>query len=137
MDIPINYLAVLVAAIASMAIGALWYSPLFFGKPWMRLMGWGTEIPLERKAQATKSYSIMFVGSLVMAFVLAHFAFIWGAHDITSAIQLGFWAWLGFVAPVMLGMVLWEGKPWMLYLLITGYYLVTLIVMALIVGLWI
>lgn len=33
----INYLAVLIAAVASMIIGFLGYGPLF-GKAWMRLM---------------------------------------------------------------------------------------------------
>jgi len=36
--VEINYLAVLVAAIASMALGFLWYGPLF-GNQWKKLMG--------------------------------------------------------------------------------------------------
>ena len=35
----VNYLAVLVAAIVSMVIGGLWYSPLLFGNVWMKLSG--------------------------------------------------------------------------------------------------
>lgn len=137
MEITINYLAVLVAAIAAMVIGGVWYSPLGFGKPWMRLMGYGDKVPEGSKRAMMRSYAFMFAGALVMAFVLAHFAFIWGARETLSAVQLGFWTWLGFVAPVQLGTVLWEGKPWMLFFLNTAYYLVTLIAMAVIVGLWI
>ncbi len=33
----VNYLAVLVAALAVFVLGWLWYSPLLFFKPWMRL----------------------------------------------------------------------------------------------------
>ena len=36
--IDLNYWAVLVSAVASMTIGALWYSPILFGKIWMNLM---------------------------------------------------------------------------------------------------
>ena len=39
LDTAVNYMTVLAAAVASMAVGLLWYSPLLFGKPWMKLMG--------------------------------------------------------------------------------------------------
>ena len=35
----VNYWAVLVAAVAVVGLGWLWYSPLLFFKPWMRLRG--------------------------------------------------------------------------------------------------
>lgn len=35
----INFLAVLVSALASFAIGSLWYSPLLFGKAWQKAVG--------------------------------------------------------------------------------------------------
>src|SRR5207247_2062134 len=37
--LPVNYVAVLVAAVAVFVLGWLWYSPLLFYKPWMRLRG--------------------------------------------------------------------------------------------------
>ena len=36
----LNLLAVLVAAISTMVVGFLWYSPIMFAKPWMALMGY-------------------------------------------------------------------------------------------------
>jgi hypothetical protein len=36
----LNLLAVLVAAISTMVVGFLWYSPILFAKPWMREMGY-------------------------------------------------------------------------------------------------
>lgn len=48
----------------------------------------------------------------------------------------GFWNWLGFVAPVTLGAVLWEGKHWKLWFLNNGYYLVTLLLMGAVLALW-
>jgi len=35
----LNWLAIFVAAISTMVMGFLWYSPLLFAKPWMREMG--------------------------------------------------------------------------------------------------
>jgi hypothetical protein len=37
--IDVNYWTVLVAAVAVFVLGWLWYSPLLFLKPWMRLRG--------------------------------------------------------------------------------------------------
>lgn len=136
MDITINYLAVLVGAISNMIIGFLWYGPIF-GKMWMALMGFTEEKMKEAKAKGMgKSYALMLVGALVTAYVLAHFVAVWGADGVSGAFQLAFWAWLGFIAPVLLGAVLWEGKSWKLYVLNMGYYLVTLFVMAMILVMW-
>ena len=36
----LNVWAVLVCALATMVIGFVWYSPLLFANPWMKLMGY-------------------------------------------------------------------------------------------------
>ena len=123
MDPVINLVAVLVGAIASMVIGMIWYGPLF-GKTWMNLMG----INKSKMKDATKSYLIQFVGAIVMVYVLAHFVQYAGAKDIIGGLQTGFWIWLGFIATVGLGSILWDGKPLELYLINMGYHLVTLLI---------
>ena len=146
--IPINYLAVFVSAVASMVLGGLWYGPLF-GKKWIALMGWSEQQLNQMKAKGgmmeanggmAKSYSIMFVGSLVMAWVLAH-AMVFAstylhAEGVSSGLMGGFFNWLGFIAPVTLGSVLWEGKSWKLWCLNNSYYLVSLMAMGVILSLW-
>lgn len=139
--VPINYFAVVVSAVASMIIGFLWYGPLF-GKPWLKLMAFTPEKMEEAKAKGmSKTYALMALGSLVMSFVLAH-ALIFGSsylkmYGISAAFQVAFWNWLGFIAPVTLSSVLWEGKPWKLWLLNNGYYVVSLFVMAMILAYWV
>jgi len=136
MEYAINYLAVLVAAIASMIIESLWYGPLF-GKVWISLMGFTEEKIKEVKAKGmSKTYAVAFLGSLVTAYVLAHFAIRWGAAGVGGAFELAFWIWLGFIVTTMLGSVLWEGKPVKLYILNTVYYLVSFFVMAIILVSW-
>jgi hypothetical protein len=49
-----------------------------------------------------------------------------------GALQLAFWCWIGFIAPVTLGMVLWEQKPVRAYLIVAFYWLAALMAMALI-----
>jgi hypothetical protein len=75
-----------------------------------------------------------------MAYVLSHsivFAnFYLGTSGIYGGLMAGFWNWLGFVAPVTLGSVLWEGKSWKLWCFNNSYYLVMLLVMGVILSLW-
>lgn len=135
----INYLAVVAAAAASMVIGMAWYGFLF-GQRWVRLMGWTPEEIEAAKAKGRKSYALAALGSLVMAYVLTHSLVFASAYldaaGVQAGLMAGFWNWLGFVAPVTLGAVLWEGKPWKLWVLNNGYWLVSLLVMGVILALW-
>ena len=137
MTTDINYLAVLVAAVASMALGFLWYGPLF-GKTWAQLMGFDKKKMAEakKKGMPKQTWVLMVAGTLVTSYVLAHFVDYLDATNVAGALQAGFWLWLGFIVPVQLGMVLWEGKPWKLYFINVAYYLVNLSVMAVILALW-
>ncbi|MEK7582906.1 MAG: DUF1761 domain-containing protein [Patescibacteria group bacterium] len=139
----INYLAVLVAGIAAMVVGGLWYGPLF-GKLWMQGMGWDPN-DQARMAEAKKgmaaAYVQMFVFSLVQAFVLAHvlWAFRTASPDLIGAwagIQGGFWVWLGFVLPLKYGDKLWGGKKFKFVAVDLAYYLVLLCVMGIILSVW-
>ncbi|MBI3366671.1 DUF1761 domain-containing protein [Candidatus Roizmanbacteria bacterium] len=138
--VPVNYLAVVGAAVVSMIIGSLWYGPLF-GKLWMKEMGMGKQKMNDAmKNGMAKTYGLMFLGSLVMSFVLAH-ATIFAAsyfkiEGVTAGLMSGFWNWLGFVAPVTLGSFLWEGKSFKLWLMNNGYYLMTLLAMGTVVSVW-
>ncbi len=139
----VNYLAVLVAAVASMIVGGIWYGPLF-GKLWMQGMGWDPnhkELMDKMKKSAGPAYFQQFIGSLIMAFVLSLFvgvlnALYWG-NQLGMVVFLGvFLPWLGFILPVKYGDKLWGGKK-MKYLSIDlGYYLVLLLVMGVILALW-
>ena len=139
--IPVNYVAVLVGAVFSMFLGFLWYGPLF-GKTWAQLQGWTEESMAAAKARGGmgKKYALMFVGSLVMSFVLAHaliFASVYlQASGVSAGLTAGFWNWLGFIAPVTLSSVLWEGKPWKLWLINNAYYLVYLMAAGVLLAVW-
>lgn len=136
--VDINYLAVLVAAIASFVIGMLWYSQSLFGKAWMKLSGVSEKKIKEAHSKGMgKTLSTAFISTLVLSYVLAYFVDLVGATTWLQAVQLAFWAWLGFFATTLLGSVLWEGRPWKLYLINIGHYLVSLIVMSLILALWV
>ena len=128
--IEVNMVAVIIAAVVNMGLGAFWYSMSGFGKTWMKLSGITKEdIEKAKNAGMAKSYALAALGSLVMAYVLAHIIGYAKGSTISEGIQGGFWVWLGFVAVVLLGSVLWENKPWKLYAINAGYYLVSLMIM--------
>lgn len=138
----VNYWAVLLCGVAAMVVGTLWYGPLF-GKQWMAMTGMTeAEVEAAKKDPSSmyRSYGVMFVGALVMAFVLSRgIAFgnaYLGSATTATALISAFWFWAGFVAPVMLSPVLWEKKPWTFWALTSGYYLVSMLVMAVILSIW-
>ena len=141
--IPINYLAVLSAAIISMVLGGLWYSPLLFGNIWMKEMNINKKKVEEMKKKGIvksgmlKSYVLMFVGCLVTSCVLAHFVKYLQVNTFILALQLAIMVWLGFIVPMALSSVLWEGKSIKVYLINVGYTLVSLVIATLILGFWV
>jgi len=135
-EIIINYVAVLGAAIADMVLGFLWYG-LLFSKKWMELMKIDLKKMEGMKKGMGKKYAVTFISSLVMAFVLAHFVDFASAGTAMQGAQVGFWAWLGFIATQTLGSVLWEGKSEELYFLNNAYHLISLLVMGVILAVWV
>ena len=132
MIIEINYIEVLVAAVVAFVVGFVWYHPNVFGTMWMKMAKISPDTSGKGKQMMMQSAAIGFVGTLISAYVLAHFVAAWGAMSIMDAVQHGFWAWLGFQMPLTLGPVLWEQKPWNLFFLNGAYWLVSTIVISVI-----
>jgi accessory gene regulator protein AgrB len=132
-----NYTAIMVSAIVGYVLGMLWYSPALFGKQWMKLVGL-TEKDMEKakKKGMAKQMIIALVAVIVMSYVLSLFVQFSGAVSFAGGIITGFWIWLGFLATTMLNPQLWQGKPWALYVLNTGHYLVALALMGGILAAW-
>jgi hypothetical protein len=138
MDVDINYLAVLLAALSSMVIGSLWYMPAVFGNAWMRMSGAKPDPSMNRGMKAVWTYGTVFIASLVTAYVLAHVTFIanrfFGNGFLSDALQTGFWLWLGFTAARIYVHDTFEARRKKLTLLNAAHELVTVLVMALIIG---
>ncbi len=135
----VNLLAVLAAAVASMVVGFVWYSPLLFAKPWTILMGYDPNDAAkmaEMRKGAGKLYGISFVCSLLAAFILGHLVGVATIHSAFHGAHLGLAVWLGFVATVQLTDTLFGKKPFKLYLINTGYQLVCFLAMGAIMAAW-
>ncbi|HVO40366.1 MAG TPA: DUF1761 domain-containing protein [Spirochaetia bacterium] len=133
MNPPINYLAVVVAALANYVIGAIWYAALF-RKAWAKLMG------MAEMKVTVLSVVLALVGAFFMSWVLDHAIIFAGTFmkiaGVGGGLEAGFFNWLGFIAPVTLGIVIYEKKSWALWLLNNGYWLVSLLVMGIILSVW-
>lgn len=128
----LNVWAVLVAALLSFVLGGLWYSPVLFGKVWMRETGI-TEESQKHRAMA-KVFALAFIASLIIAFNLA--MFLGPAASLASGAFYGFLAGFGWVAMAFAINDLFEGRSLKLYLINAGYHAITFTVMGAVIGVW-
>src|SRR6185437_17060259 len=102
MNVQVNYLAVVLAALSSMVVGSLWYMPATFGKYWMKYTGVKPNRSKMSGAQMAWMYGSVFVASLVTAYILAHVTYLANRFFQNSylydALMTAFWLWLGFTA---------------------------------------
>ncbi|MBC7291334.1 MAG: DUF1761 domain-containing protein [Actinotalea sp.] len=128
----INWWAVVLATLSTMVIGSVWYAPPVFGRRWERLAR------IEQPSSAVVAIGLTVVVSFVSAAVLAGAAAIsWGFYGgsfLTSAVVTGLILWAGFTAARFITHDAFEGRPWQLTLMNVAHELVTVLVMALIIG---
>ena len=141
----VNYLAVLVAGIVPMIIGALWYGPLF-GKRWLVLMETTAE-EIQEGFNPLKTYGVSFVLALITAFILAQlFAGMGEAArvvsitgvggDAVAGVYLALMALIAFILPVGYQSVAFEKRKAGLFCLNLGYNAVALLGQAVIIAIW-
>ena len=135
----VNYFAIVVGSVLSMAIGAMWYGPLF-GKKWLEIVGATAEdLEARKKMQAAAGplYVMQFVLTLFQVLVLAHLI-----ADTTrvGGLERSLWIWAAFVIPTLAGAVMWtneEGRrKWARFLVQGGYQLTIFIVFGLLLQFW-
>jgi hypothetical protein len=135
----VNPMAVAVSAVATMVIGFLWYSPLLFAGPWMRLMGHDPKDKAklaEMQKSAGKLYAMTFVATIVSAIVLAKIIDLTSVNTVFYGMKVGFAVWLGLVATVQLTGALFGKQPTKLFLINTGYQLACYLTMGAILAKW-
>jgi hypothetical protein len=110
--VSVNWLAVVVSAIAAMVIGSVWFGPMF-GKKYMAAMGMNQMSPEQQAAMKkgmAKLYIVQFISAIVMAAVLDIFIAKSGNLNVMHGIKVALAAWLGFTVTMKLGDWLWGGK---------------------------
>lgn len=129
----VNFLSVIIAAVATIILGTLWYGPIF-GKYWIKLMGFTSkQIEEGKKKGMTGHYIAALLGSFVMVFALSMLMQALSVTTIGAAWALSIIIWIGFYLTLTLGGVLWEGKSLQLYVFNNLYNLVQLLVVSAII----
>jgi Protein of unknown function (DUF1761) len=131
-SVDINYVAVVVAAIVPMVLGALWYSPILFADRWMRAVG----RTREELGDANLGYALSAVAALVTSYALARIMRWAEVDDLWNGALVGLLVWVGFVATVLAVTTYFGGRPRELWLINAGYQLVALVLMGAIHGVW-
>ena len=138
MEVEINYWAVFLAALSSMAVGALWYTPKLFGTAWSKLAKVNPNRP-QPTGKLVMTFGLTFIASLTTAYVLAHVAYLSNHFFHNGFLQdtmiTALWLWAGFTAARFLVHDLFEGRRHLLTIINAGHELLTIVVMALIIGL--
>ena len=127
----VNWLAVIAAALSMFALGAVWYSPLLFVKPWAKAAG--LEIDYANRGSFPMILGISFVLTLIMA---ANLAFFVNGLDLGTTIFYSVAAGLGWAALSLWVISLFERRPFTYVLVNGGYLTVGFAIMGLILGLW-
>ena len=135
----VNMLAVLVATIAAMIIGSVWYSPLLFVRIWMKEQGlnFDDKAAMEKgKKDMPKAMIGQLIASFITAFILGQMLSYTGVMTASMGAIFAAWVWLGFYATSAASHVFFERKSWTWFAINAGCSLVTLVVMGAIIGAW-
>jgi hypothetical protein len=134
----LNWAAVLVAALASFAIGFVWYAPPVLGGYWARQVSRYSSIPQdELKATPTLSQlALWLAGMAINALVLALVAEGIGADSVGEGIVLGLVVGIGFGATFFSWPAIFARAPWGWWAVNTAAFLVMQMAMGAILGAW-
>jgi hypothetical protein len=127
----VNWLAIVVAAIAAFAFGAAWYMSL--SKQWLAALG-------KTREQLNVGFT-PFIWSLVVELVMAYAIALFtpgltGDVTVANAMLVGGMAWLGFVITTLIMNHRYEGMKWSLTAIDGGHLLGVLLIEGLVIGLF-
>ncbi len=129
----VNWIAVILAAVASMALGMAWYMGL--AKQWMAALG-----KTEEEIKAGSS-AVPFVWAAICQLVMAYFLalltpMLMDGVTVYGAMLVGVHMWLGFIVTSMILNHRYQGQKWSLTVIDGGYLLGVMLVQGVVIGLF-
>lgn len=135
MSVEINWLAVVVATVASMVLAKTWFTPKTFGNPWRSYTG---ITPADSKKAGKKPIILTLFANIVTVIVLAAAinitAVFFENSSVWLALLVGLATWLAFSATTLATHNAFEQKPQKLTLINNGYQLALFVIVAAIIG---
>lgn len=137
MEVNVNWLAVLLAGLSSIVVGAIFYAKPVFGNKWIKLTKQSDEKLKKNPAKAMILATLM---SLLMAFVIAHVAAIsrpfYEVSALSAALTTAFWLWIGVSLTTVVIHDVFESRPATLTFLAVAYQFFAMMAMGLVIGLF-
>jgi hypothetical protein len=127
----ISIFAIILAVVANMVIGALWYSPLLFSNIWVKALGKKME-DIDPKG-AKVGYALTTLGGIITALILSLFIQLFDSVTILDGALLGFL--IGLVAAFReLSPTFFESRKYTLFFISAGYHIFALTIMGIIIA---
>jgi Protein of unknown function (DUF1761) len=135
----VNFLSVLVAAVASWIFGAIYYTTL--GKLWLAAQGKTAEsCKIENAGKSTAAkitpFILSFVGAVIMGVVLYGILVHTGKFTLRAGVISGAFCWFGFVLTTVVVNNAYTGRKFMLTVIDTAHWLGVLVIIGGIIGAW-
>jgi len=127
----INWVAVVLGAVFNMALGALWYGPLF-GNLWLKWIGKSKEELESSPGMYLGPLAAAFVSALVLDLIVLAF----GAGTWYQGLWAGVLVWVGIGATATLTTHFFEDQSTGVWLLFAAYQLVVFAVQGLVFAVW-
>ena len=108
---------IVVAGLATMPVGFLWYSSFLFAKPWMRL----NKIHHMQKGPGMFPFLVSFFSGVVTAFLISMLVGLIGIQTLSGALKLGLLLWFGFDFVPGWMRQLFDKRPFELLLINSGH----------------
>ena len=134
----LDWLAVILAALAYFVIGAAWYAPPVFGKAWMAAGGMTDPRESGAGGPGPAIYAVPLIGSVLSAIALGMIAVATGTDTFDEGLVLGLVVGVGFAISIALVTATFESnkpKPFVWGAINGGYHLVGNLVAAIIIAL--
>jgi uncharacterized protein DUF1761 len=124
----VNYVAVVVATVAALIVGFIWFMPMVFGSRWLAYLGRPGE-----QLRPGPEFVLSIASAFVNAWTLAVLALNLKAASAMDGVVVGVLVWLGFFVTVTTANTVIAKRPWGLWAIDVGHALVAQVAMAVIV----
>lgn len=129
-----NYLAIVVAAVASFLFETAWYS--FFLKAWLAGIGRTMESLEATGVNLTLQFATALLMAAIVAAAISCVTQLTGEQTALRGVRIGLLMWLGFVVTTMATEYVFEVRTYSIFAINSGFWLISMMLMGAIVGAW-
>jgi hypothetical protein len=135
----INYLALVVTTIITIAVSAVYY--VLLNKRVVAIRARAAKETTTKKSDVRTTMTpnkliVEFVRTFITGLVIAYAVVLLGTSGFAGGLVLGIWLWLGFPAVLLTGSVIHEHFPAKLAVIHAGDWLIKILLFTIIFSLW-